>query len=554
MAPEGLASPAHERRSGRSRSSARSVTGRTLAVLLAATSCLAASESSASGVPLDLRAHAEGRRLALEGDLVGARRAWDELLRARAVPAHAVVVATACTPADLASALERWRDAAPTWIVRRDACDVLAWGLFASADEARSAASAYLPEGSTREVIALTTPLGGSPPGAAAPSVALPAPRSEPPAAPPPPPAPSPARPAPSPPAAAAAPVPAETSSPEDAASAADLFARGNEAYSRGEMDEAVRAFRASTEKDPRNPRAFNNLGTTLLVKGEPEQAERAFRSALALDPLYARAHLNLGTALYAQGRGPEARAALAEVIGLEPRNVDAYHNLGALLIEERDWREAERVLLEGLAKNPDDARLRADLEQVRAHASVMETGTTAAQGDAKASPCRPDVSQERRARLAQRLFTEGRRADERGDVDAAEEAFAAALDCDPTSGAILNHLGATRLKQEDWDGAAKALALALQVEPGLFEAAVNLSFALFHQGRCDDAVDRLRRLVASNLGSAEARFQLGRMLYRCGRPTEAQSALEETREMSPGDDRAARLLDRLHAERVAAP
>jgi tetratricopeptide (TPR) repeat protein len=353
---------------------------------------------------------------------------------------------------------------------------------------------------------------------------------------------------------------------------AADLFQRGNDAVASADYPAAVAAFQQSLALDPKNPRTLSNLGTALYLGGEPDKAESVFRQAITLEPAYARAHLNLGSALYALNRLDDAHQEIQRAIDLDPTNVDARHNLAALLVEQRRWSEALRVLEAALAIAPKDERLLRQRDQVRAQLDVRlaqpasapteekpetpgspETATSPetptspeAEPTSGGGPCTEATSQAARARFAAKLLAEGRAAYERQELAAAEVALERALDCDPASTAILNHIGAVHMARHDYSRAEAAFRHALSLEPDQFEATINLALAVFEGGRCEEALTLLQGASHAHPESGEGAFQLARVLHRCGHPEEAGVELARADKLLPGDPRVARLKERL--------
>jgi serine/threonine protein kinase/Tfp pilus assembly protein PilF len=67
----------------------------------------------------------------------------------------------------------------------------------------------------------------------------------------------------------------------------------------KGQLDEAIREFRAALSLDPKDAQVHINLGNALKLKGQLDEAIREYRAALALNPKDAQVHNNLGNALY---------------------------------------------------------------------------------------------------------------------------------------------------------------------------------------------------------------------------------------------------------------
>ena len=87
---------------------------------------------------------------------------------------------------------------------------------------------------------------------------------------------------------------------------AADLFARGSEAYQVGDYRRAVRAFRDAAHRQPAAG-TFQNLGNAEWQLGHTGQAILAWEQSQWLDPLHRAAYTNLRFARKtAQLEGPE--------------------------------------------------------------------------------------------------------------------------------------------------------------------------------------------------------------------------------------------------------
>jgi tetratricopeptide (TPR) repeat protein len=549
---------------------------------------LAWCEAAAAGLePADLAALAEARTLALAGDLPAAQAVWDEFLSTRGGQYHALVMSEGCGPASLDAAMGLARTLQPLWVAgSREGCHQVLWGAFASLAEAQE--QAQLLGLRTTRVVAVDPPLLGQEGGRRSEVATRPAqppapPETERPPSPPPegaiaqPPASSESSVAPAEPPPAQGRVAPEPEPPVAEAtvlSGGELFDRGNAAYAGGDYEEATRLYEASIAREPSNPRSHNNLGTAWLRRDDPARAEAAFRAAAALDPTYARAVLNLSTALFTQGKTEEARTALLRVIELDPSNLDAYYNLATVYTEERRWEDAALTLERGLAVDPESRTLQAALQQVEAQLgarinprarpaldaeALPPAGTRPSRGRAAAapgpaSPCREELSTAGRRRLAASLFADARAAYHRAAWAEAEEGFAQALDCEPTSAPTANFLGVARLRAGRLEAAIDAFDLALELRPGMVDAAVNRAFTLVDLGRCDEALAQLRELVTLDPDSSERNLDVGRAAYRCGRVTAATDALEAAAAQDATDTRAARLLDRLRRERVGVP
>src|SRR5438046_1648080 len=83
----------------------------------------------------------------------------------------------------------------------------------------------------------------------------------------------------------------------DDPANAEAFNHRGTVRFSTGDLEGALRDFRAAMRCDPCYPEAWNNCGIVELTLGRPGAARHAFSRALALAPQYAEALNNRGRA-----------------------------------------------------------------------------------------------------------------------------------------------------------------------------------------------------------------------------------------------------------------
>jgi tetratricopeptide (TPR) repeat protein len=83
------------------------------------------------------------------------------------------------------------------------------------------------------------------------------------------------------------------------------------------------------TQKQPKNARAWNNLGSHLILNGDSKKAIDHFEKALSLNPNLADAHSNIGLAFCNLKQFQKAIESLKKSIELEPNHRNAFLNLG---------------------------------------------------------------------------------------------------------------------------------------------------------------------------------------------------------------------------------
>ena len=134
----------------------------------------------------------------------------------------------------------------------------------------------------------------------------------------------------------------------------------------------------------------------------------------------------------------------------------------------------------------------------------------------------------------AERLIAEGNRLEERGEVRAAVEKYAAAVASAPQhAGAHLN-LGIGLQALGDLDGAAASYEAALRLDPASPYAAYNFAKLHYARGSQARAEELLRAALARKPDFAEAGVMLGVVLESLGRSADAATALEQTLAQRP--------------------
>ena len=118
------------------------------------------------------------------------------------------------------------------------------------------------------------------------------------------------------------------------------LFEMGKNYYQSGQFDKAVTAFSKAIDIDPKNDKAYANLGATLYVLEDLDSAENAYLKAIEISPNDADFIYNLG-AIYLQQAiqtSPPnaeklqlAQSKIENAIKLSPEKAQPYYGLGAI-------------------------------------------------------------------------------------------------------------------------------------------------------------------------------------------------------------------------------
>jgi tetratricopeptide (TPR) repeat protein len=147
------------------------------------------------------------------------------------------------------------------------------------------------------------------------------------------------------------------TAAGHDARSAI-LLDLGSAYYAMGQFDLARQSFESSIAESER-PKAYFNLGLTLVRLQRPNDAEEKLRAALRLEPDMAEAHSALGGVFAMQGKTEQALAEYREAVRLNPSLASAHANLGVALANKGQAEDAIDELLRAIDLDPNQSQWR---------------------------------------------------------------------------------------------------------------------------------------------------------------------------------------------------
>ena len=134
---------------------------------------------------------------------------------------------------------------------------------------------------------------------------------------------------------------------------------------SEGNYEEAILAFTAAIEIDPKRAEAYTGRGDAYMQTGDPAQAEHDYRMAWELAPDDLDTAEKLADALVDQGILEEAAGILEEIKKKDPSNPDYYDKLADIYDQLGQPDKAEEVLQNGVDATGDEG-LRQKLEEAQ--------------------------------------------------------------------------------------------------------------------------------------------------------------------------------------------
>lgn len=140
------------------------------------------------------------------------------------------------------------------------------------------------------------------------------------------------------------------------------LSSLGTLQFERGNVQEAIAAYRAALDRDPTFVQAALNLADAQRSAGDEVSAEQTLRQAVAISPGTAAAHHALGLALVRAGRKTDALLALQKAHALDAGNARFAYVYGVAQSDTGDPAGALATLRDALKLHPTDPDLRGAL------------------------------------------------------------------------------------------------------------------------------------------------------------------------------------------------
>jgi Flp pilus assembly protein TadD len=118
----------------------------------------------------------------------------------------------------------------------------------------------------------------------------------------------------------------------------------------------AEKALKKAIELNPKNDRAYTELGIFYLEQGRFFEVESLFKKAIALNYNNKLAYAGLGWLYQQQGRLAEDEKLFKQAIDRNPNSSWAYTGLGAFYQQQNRFPEAERLFKQAIALNSNNA------------------------------------------------------------------------------------------------------------------------------------------------------------------------------------------------------
>jgi len=252
------------------------------------------------------------------------------------------------------------------------------------------------------------------------------------------------------------------------------------------------------------------------------DQARAHFQEALRLSPGLWEARYNLAYLDRASGNLIAAAEGLETARAVAPASGDVLIALAEVRSALGQAGEASGLLRGYVTEHPEDLAARV------AFATVLRA---AGEHDAALEQAREALVRD--PRNARALAEVGRIYRAREQLEVAELVFRKALDLGQ-SAELHNDLGLLELQRGDTQAAFEAFARAIALDPGLSEAHENQGSVLLHAGDYAGAAAEFRAVLERDADDVDARVALGICLRGQGEHAAAQREYEAALERAP--------------------
>ena len=282
------------------------------------------------------------------------------------------------------------------------------------------------------------------------------------------------------------------------------------------EPEEAVKAYQKTLELAPDLFEARLNLGILLMEQKQPQAALEHLQKAATLKRDHVRAHLYYARALAQTGQPEAARKEFQEVARLDPHLAIAQFELGQLELQQKHPREALAAFEQALAVDPKLAP--ADLGAALAAETLNDTAQAVTHFE-KYLASRPD-DVETKFHLA-RLYLD------QNQDEKARDTLESVYQAEPNLPGLTAALGDVNARLKKLPEAEKYYRLAVSEQPGIADLHRALGEILMKEQKFPEAEGEFRTALKIDSHNRDAAIGLASSLDLQKRYSEAIPILE---------------------------
>jgi len=138
-----------------------------------------------------------------------------------------------------------------------------------------------------------------------------------------------------------------------------------------GQGVDTAKLLQEEVKKDPKNLKAWIDLGNIMMDAHRYQEAIDAYAKALELDPKNVNVRTDMGTCYRNVGKPDIAISEYKKVIEIDPNHINAHKNMAVVLLQDfKDNKQAIKEFEKALALSPnapDAESIRAEIQRLKA-------------------------------------------------------------------------------------------------------------------------------------------------------------------------------------------
>lgn len=294
-----------------------------------------------------------------------------------------------------------------------------------------------------------------------------------------------------------------------------NIFKRAVELHYSGDLEGAVREYRAFLEVRPERVDARSNLGAALANLGRFQEAIEQYQRALALDGRNPSIRLNLAVAYYKIARLSSASKELAVVLTAQPENRKALLLLADCHLRMGEFKKVVELLTPVESAEPNNRAVAYMLGLALINDKQLEKGQV----------------------LIDRILRDGDSAEARlmmgttyltiGQNENALNELKRAVELNPKLPMVNSLYGQILMRVGNVEEATAAFQRELENNPNDFEANLRLGALFKQEQKNDEALGYFRRALMLRPGDPNSRFYIANLDLAAGKMAAAQAELE---------------------------
>lgn len=289
-------------------------------------------------------------------------------------------------------------------------------------------------------------------------------------------------------------------------------------------INEAEKLFHKALELNERDPNIYSGQAQILQSQEKYPQALAKCEQALLLEPTLANVHNIKGNILLAQNRITEAIASYNKALEFNSNEPWFYHNLGNAYFQQENWEKAEEYFSQAIDLNANEASFHNMLGICYNRREQPTKAITCYQKAIELSP--------------QAVFYHnlGYTLQNKGDFEAARNAFRDAVKLEPNNANYHKDLGSVLCSLNYWDEAIVAFQESINQNSESAAFFSYLGYALQqrnHHGDLSEAIRAYSQAVEIDGNSWELHFLLGKALKDNGNLEQATEHLQKAKSLA---------------------